>query len=148
MSTSTTRSLAGVALAALAALAGSSCNDGGDASLVLELTRASHETGLFLYVCGEGPTSKCKPVEPFKSGSGKDSVEVGVFVKDASTKLNLQLQLSAPNDCAHFVVTFADDKVVPIALDALSPGPGAPFTIGDCGSCTVPIKPCTYGARL
>jgi hypothetical protein len=151
MSTSTTRSHAGVApaaLAALAALALASCDEGADASLILELTRASHETGLSLYVCGESPASKCKPVQPFKAGAGKDSVEVGVFVKDASTKLNLQLQLSAPNDCAHFVIEFGRDKLVPIALDALSPGPGAPFTVSDCASCTVPVKPCTYGTRL
>ena len=130
-----------VALVALVAL---SC-EGPAADLVVDIHRGSHQGGLTLYVCGEGPTSKCKRFTPFTFDTSQTLSEVGIFVDDATTRLNLQLQLSQPAACGHFFVTFAQDKVIQVQLD---PSGSAPYSVSDCSSCTAVVSPCTYPTRL
>ena len=141
---SITRSLAGATALALVALGALSC-DTPDADLILEIHRGSRAGGVDLYVCGEGPTSKCKRFTPFTSDSSATLSEVGIFVDDATTRLDLQLQLSQPAACGHFFVTFAQDKVIQVQLD---PAGADPFSVSDCGSCTAIASPCTWPGRL
>jgi hypothetical protein len=141
---STTPDLARGAALALLALVVVSC-DGPDADLIVDIHRGSHTGGLELYVCGESPTSKCKRFTPFTSGAEATLSQVGIFVDDATTRLNLQLQLSQPAACGHFFVTFAQDKVIQVQLD---PSGAAPYSVSDCASCSVIASPCTYPTRL
>jgi hypothetical protein len=125
-------------------LALASCG-GREADLVVDIHRGGHAGELDLYVCGEGPTSKCKPFTPFAAGSSAALSEVGIFVDDDTTRLDLQLQLQHPTSCARFFVAFAQDKQIQVQLD---PSGGAPYTVSDCASCTAVVSPCTYPTRL
>jgi hypothetical protein len=141
---STTRSLAGAAALVLVALGALSCENP-DADLVVQIHRGSREGGADLYVCGDGPLTRCKHFVPFSPASAATLSEVGIFVGDATTRLNLQLQLQQPPGCGHFFVTFAQDKVIQVNLD---PAGSDPYSVSDCASCTAIASPCTWPTRL
>jgi hypothetical protein len=136
---STTRSLLLVALIALASSCGAD-----DASLVINLDRVEHPGGAILYVCGPF-AGKCKTVPVFDSGDGRKQADVGVYVKDDTQRLELQVQLSAPASCGHFTVDFAMDQEIDIALEYSN---NEAFTVGSCGSCQREILPCDWDNRL
>jgi hypothetical protein len=137
---STTRSLLALAAAALALSCG-----GEEADLTINLSRATHEGGAMLYVCGMAVNTPCKPVEAFKADDGRDTADIGVYVHDDSVRLDLQLQLSAPPSCGHFSIDFSKDRVVDVAL---SPSATDAFTVSNCQSCLRQVAPCDYPARL